>query len=66
LYGAQLVNVPGAWNFSDLHTDDLSAAKTFYGRVFGWEADELDVGNGETSTMWRRPGYGVQPSEMRL
>jgi hypothetical protein len=25
--------------------------------VFGWEADDLDVGDGGAS-MWRRPGYG--------
>ena len=56
--GAQLVNVAGAWNFSNLHASDLATAKTFYGRVFGWEADDLDVGNGQHSTLWRRPGYG--------
>ena len=33
-------------------------AKDFYGEVFGWEADELDIGDGERATMWRRPGYG--------
>jgi uncharacterized protein len=56
--GAQLVNAPGSWNFSDLHTDDLERAKAFYAAVFGWEADELDLGGGMTATMWRRPGYG--------
>ena len=56
--GAQVVNVPGAWNFSDLQTSDAAAAKAFYGRVFGWEADELDLGDGQGATMWRRPGYG--------
>jgi predicted enzyme related to lactoylglutathione lyase len=56
--GTQIVNVPGAWNFSDLHTSDPAAARTFYGTVFGWEADELDLGGPETATMWRRPGYG--------
>ena len=55
--GAQAVNVPGAWNFSDLHTSDTDAAKTFYGRVFGWEADD-STWDGVTATMWRRPGYG--------
>ena len=56
--GAQLVNIPSAWNFSDLHTSDLAAAKAFYGRVFGWEVDELDIGDGPAASMWRRPGYG--------
>jgi uncharacterized protein len=36
---------------------DRPAATTFYGRLFGWEADELDLGGGQTATMWRRPGY---------
>ncbi len=29
--GAQAVNVPGTWNFSDLHTADPAAAEAFYG-----------------------------------
>ena len=52
--GAQVVNAPGAWNFSDLHTSDPDGAKAFYGAVFGWEADELDFGDGEG----RRCGVG--------
>jgi predicted enzyme related to lactoylglutathione lyase len=56
--GAQIVNVPGAWNFSDLHTGAPDDAKTFYATVFGWEADDLDLGGPTTATMWRRPGYG--------
>jgi uncharacterized protein len=56
--GAQLVNAPGSWNFSDLHTDDPERASAFYPAVFGWEADALDLGGGATATMWRRPGYG--------
>jgi predicted enzyme related to lactoylglutathione lyase len=51
--GAQLVNAPGAWNFSDLQTPDPHSAATFYSRLFGWEVD--DVGY---ATMVRRPGYG--------
>jgi predicted enzyme related to lactoylglutathione lyase len=56
--GAQIVNVPGAWNFSDPHTADTESAEAFYRTVFGWEADELDLGGGQTATMLRRPGYG--------
>jgi uncharacterized protein len=51
--GSQVTNVPGAWNFSDLHTDDPSAAQQFYGPAFGWEF--ADVG---FATMIRVPGYG--------
>ena len=34
--GAQLVNEPGTWNFSDLNARDVDGAKAFYGAVFGW------------------------------
>jgi hypothetical protein len=47
--GAQLVNVPGTWNFSNLTTPDPEGAKAFYGAVFGWEA---------RGPMWCLPGYG--------
>jgi predicted enzyme related to lactoylglutathione lyase len=52
--GAQLVNVPGAWNFSDLHATDPAAALGFYAPLFGWVADQF-VG---ARTMVRVPGYG--------
>jgi predicted enzyme related to lactoylglutathione lyase len=51
--GAQIVNEPGSVNFNSLHTRDADAARTFYGRVFGWELLGLP-GAG----MWRLPGYG--------
>lgn len=52
--GAQVVNTPGAWNFSDLHTPDPAAALDFYGSVFGWQVDaELGAG------MIRLTGYGA-------
>ena len=51
--GAQLVNAPGSWNFSDLHTTDTGAATGFYAQLFGWEFDDLGF-----ATMIRRPGYG--------
>ena len=39
--GAQLVNEPGSWNFSDLYTRDPDGARAFYGEVFGWEESGL-------------------------
>jgi predicted enzyme related to lactoylglutathione lyase len=51
--GAQAVNGPGQWNFSDLHTDDAAAALAFYGPLFGWE-----VGDMGGLTMVQLPGYG--------
>lgn len=52
--GAQAVNVPGAWNFNDLRTDDQQAAIDWYGALFGWQATP----SGDPTTMLRRPGYG--------
>ena len=54
--GAELVNGPGAWNFSNLHAGDVEQAARFYGAVFGWEVDEIDMG-GFTGRMVRLPGY---------
>ncbi len=51
--GAQAVNLPGGWNFSDLHTTDTEAAAAFYTKAFDWQFDNLDFG-----TMIRRRGYG--------
>jgi hypothetical protein len=55
--GAQLVNEPGTWNFSELNTADSEGAKAFYGSVFGWEVNDLGIG-GEGSGFFRMPGYG--------
>lgn len=53
--GAQVVNAPGSWNWSNLHTSDPQGAPAFYGEVFGWEASPL--GAGSDTSMWRLPGY---------
>jgi uncharacterized protein len=51
--GAQAVNRPGAWNFSDLHAADPAASAAWYGDVFGWAVEDLGFGH-----MIRLPGYG--------
>ena len=51
--GAQAVNEPGAWNFSELRTPDPDAALRFYHEVFGWRVDD-----GLGAGMIRLPGYG--------
>jgi predicted enzyme related to lactoylglutathione lyase len=51
--GAQTVNTPGAWNFSDLYAEDPAASAAFYTAVFGWSFDNVGFGS-----MIRRPGYG--------
>jgi uncharacterized protein len=54
--GAQLVNEPGCWAMSSLHTSDPDGARAFYRSVFGWRPESS--GLGETAlTLWRLPGY---------
>ena len=53
--GAQVVNLPGSWNFSNLHVPDRDAALTFYTRVFGW--NYVDLGS-DVDAMISVPGYG--------
>ena len=54
--GAEMVNAPGTWNFSELKTADVDGATRFYGEVFGWEVDVVDMG-AMHGTMVRLPGY---------
>jgi len=51
--GAQVANLPGAWNFSDLRTTDPAAAGAFYADVLGWRL--VDQG---WATVIQVPGYG--------
>ena len=57
LKGAELVNSPGSWNSSDLHTNDVQASIAFYREVFGWQTDLLEFGDFR-SWLFRLPGYG--------
>ncbi len=50
--GAQVVNAPGSWNFSDLRTDRPDTL-AFYAELFGWQASDLGF-----ATLLRVPGYG--------
>lgn len=58
--GAQAVNQPGTWNFSDLHTRNPGAAVGFYQGAFGWQVDKVGFGADEADfgLMVRMPGYG--------
>jgi hypothetical protein len=52
--GAQLVNAPGAWGFSILHTADPVAAFDFYSAWLPWAWSEE-----EAAGFVRVPGYGA-------
>jgi predicted enzyme related to lactoylglutathione lyase len=50
--GAQLVNEPGTWSWSELVTADVDASKEFYGAVFGWGSETHGEGPG-AYTEWK-------------
>jgi predicted enzyme related to lactoylglutathione lyase len=51
--GAQLVNEPVSLTWNELMTPDVEAAKSFYGGLFGWNAETMDMGgDGPPYTMW--------------
>jgi uncharacterized protein len=61
--GAELVNEPGAWSMSALHTRDPEGVKSFYGDLFGWRTETFAMGDDEV-TLWRLPGYeGGEPTQ---
>jgi predicted enzyme related to lactoylglutathione lyase len=57
--GAQIVNEPGALNFTVLNTRDPAEARAFYGSVFGWRTFDLPAGQA-----WTLPGYGDHLEEL--
>jgi predicted enzyme related to lactoylglutathione lyase len=57
--GAELVNEPGTWSWSELLTTDLDASKRFYGEVFGWTANTQGAGPMGEYTEWQAAGRSV-------
>lgn len=61
---------PGTFSWVDLSTTDQDAAKAFYGELFGWEAEDMPVGDGVSYSMMRLGGKDVaavapQPEQQR-
>ncbi|MFE9923714.1 VOC family protein [Streptomyces sp. NPDC005774] len=47
--GVELVDQPGSLCWTELHTSDATAAKEFYGGVFGWRFSDMEMpGDGGT------------------
>lgn len=57
--GAELVNEPGTWSWAELITNDVEAAKGFYGDVFGWTTDPKGDGPVPEYTEWQVSGRSV-------
>lgn len=51
--GQRTQHEPGTLSWADLSTTDPGDAKRFYGELFGWEFDDLPVGDGVVYTMCR-------------
>jgi hypothetical protein len=61
---------PGTFCWTDLTTTDQQAAKSFYGELFGWEAEDMPVSEGVSYSMQRLRGKDVaaispQPQQQR-
>ena len=61
---------PGTFSWADLTTPDQSAAKSFYGELFGWEAEDLPIGDDVFYSIMRLDDKDVaaispQPREQR-
>jgi uncharacterized protein len=56
--GADIVNEPQSFRWSELSCPDIEAAKRFYNEVFGWEATTWPLGDGSTYTEFSLPGGG--------
>jgi hypothetical protein len=50
---------PGTFSWVELATNDPSGAKRFYGKLFGWEAEDMPAGDAGVYTMCRLRGSYV-------
>jgi predicted enzyme related to lactoylglutathione lyase len=50
---------PGTFSWADVSTTDQEAAKAFYSGLFGWEAEDMPVGDGVFYSMMRLNGRDV-------
>src|ERR1700677_1852939 len=50
---------PGTFCWSELTSTDQGAAKAFYAALFGWQAEDIPVGENEVYSMQRVDGKRV-------
>jgi predicted enzyme related to lactoylglutathione lyase len=68
--GERTEYAPGTFSWADVSTTDQEGAKSFYSGLFGWEADDVPVGDGAVYSMMRVDGHAVaaistQPEQQR-
>src|SRR5262245_35222060 len=56
--GTRSAHPPGAFSWVDLSASDAGAAKSFYGGLFGWSFEDLEV-EGGTYSMCQLDGSDV-------
>jgi predicted enzyme related to lactoylglutathione lyase len=57
--GAASVNKVGAWVWSELDTRDVDGASRFYGDVFGWTLEPIEVDGQMVYGTWRLDGRSI-------
>jgi predicted enzyme related to lactoylglutathione lyase len=57
--GERTGHAPGTFSWTDLTTTDQEAAKTFYGGLFGWVAEDMPVGDDAYYSIQRKDGRDV-------
>jgi uncharacterized protein len=57
--GAELVNEPGAFSWNELMTPDVDKAVAFYGEIFGWKPNKMEMGGGMVYTLLELDGAGI-------
>jgi predicted enzyme related to lactoylglutathione lyase len=60
--GLEAVTDPGTLTWTELHTTDATAAKAFYNRVFGWNTEDMAMGD-FTYTVISPAGGGEKESQ---
>jgi hypothetical protein len=50
----------GTFLWNELATSDLRGAKSFYGKLFGWSADEMTMADGSKYTVVKAAGGNAQ------
>src|SRR5919197_2424863 len=68
--GERTQHAPGTFSWADVTTTDQEAAKAFYTGLFGWEIEDVPVGEGVFYSMARVGGRDVaaispQPPQQR-
>ena len=58
-HGAELANEPGSFTWNEVQTPDIGAAEAFYRAVFGYEINEVPMGDGMTYRVLKVDGKNV-------